>query len=96
MGEAQRMVLAAAQEDYESAIERRKPSFMYKPRLSVDGNQWCALYGENLQDGVAGFGDSPELAYMDFNRAWCEKLLDGTVEAKTPRKPDALQNDLPQ
>jgi len=21
---------------------------------------WCALYGDNLQDGVVGFGESPE------------------------------------
>lgn len=33
------------------------PGVMYRPALSVDGNQWCALYGSNLQDGVAGFGD---------------------------------------
>ena len=24
-----------------------------------DGDQWCALYGENLQEGVAGFGRTP-------------------------------------
>lgn len=27
-------------------------------KLSKDGNQWCFLWGENLQDGVAGFGDT--------------------------------------
>ena len=27
--------------------------------ISLDGDQWCALLGENLQVGVAGFGDSP-------------------------------------
>lgn len=26
--------------------------------LSRDGNQWCALMGDNLQVGVAGFGDT--------------------------------------
>ena len=25
-------------------------------RLFEDGDQWCALYGVNLQEGVAGFG----------------------------------------
>lgn len=24
-----------------------------------DGDQWCALYGANLQDGIAGFGNTP-------------------------------------
>ena len=59
---------------YQLALDMRRPSMMLKPRLSIDGNQWCALHGENLQDGVAGFGDSPELAYLDFDRAWCAKI----------------------
>ena len=25
-------------------------------KLSLDGNQYCALIGENLQEGTAGFG----------------------------------------
>lgn len=25
-------------------------------KLSLDGNEWCALIGENLQVGIAGFG----------------------------------------
>ena len=43
------------------------PFYLLRPRLFPDGNQWCALYGENLQDGVAGFGDTPELAARDFD-----------------------------
>ena len=49
-------------------------SFMLKPKLSIDGNKWCALLGDNLQDGVAGFGDSPDEAYAAFDKAWTEKL----------------------
>lgn len=26
--------------------------------VQMDGDQWCALYGENLQEGTAGFGDT--------------------------------------
>jgi len=43
---------------------------LLKPRIFIDGNQWCVLYGENLQDGVAGFGSSPIKAVYDFNKAW--------------------------
>jgi len=50
------------------------PSVLYRPNLSVDGNQWCALYGENLQEGVAGFGDSPEKAMLAFNENWYKPL----------------------
>jgi len=27
--------------------------------ISLDGDEWCALIGENLQEGLAGFGKSP-------------------------------------
>lgn len=51
-----------------------RPSAIYKPSMSIDGNQWCALYGDNLQDGVAGFGDSPADAMADFDMAWSANL----------------------
>lgn len=40
-----------------------------KPRLFMDGNKWCCLYGDNIQEGVVGFGDTPHLAILDFNKA---------------------------
>lgn len=61
----QTTTLAHAIAEYATA-----PSVLYRPALSLDGDQWCALYGDNLQDGVAGFGDTPEAAMCDFNRAW--------------------------
>lgn len=33
-----------------------------------DGNQWCFLYGDNIQDGICGFGDTILLAAIDFYR----------------------------
>ncbi|KTC25464.1 hypothetical protein AO392_14665 [Pseudomonas putida] len=50
------------------------PSVLYRPTLSIDGNQWCALYGEDLQSGVAGFGDSPGAAMSDFEKNWATPL----------------------
>jgi hypothetical protein len=38
------------------------------PKLSKDGNMWCFLYGEDLQSGVAGFGETPYSAMVDFDR----------------------------
>lgn len=55
--------------------ELLRPSIMIKPRLFVDGDQWCALFGDDLQNGVAGFGDSPDYAYRDFDKNWREPLL---------------------
>ena len=69
---------AILNEQYAHACDKRaydeRPSSRLRPALSIDGNKWCALYGENLQDGVAGFGDSPEEAYRDFDKAWSAKL----------------------
>jgi len=44
-----------------------------KPRIFKDGNKWCVLYGENIQDGVAGFGETPLKAILDFNNSFNEK-----------------------
>lgn len=57
-----------------SGAQMSRPSVLFRPGLSIDGNQWCALYGDNLQDGVAGFGDSPAEAMYAFDAAWNEKL----------------------
>ena len=65
------------QEGCYAASLHATPSAIYRPAISIDGDQWCALYGENLQDGVAGFGDSPALAMEAFNRAWTAKLPKG-------------------
>jgi hypothetical protein len=57
-----------------AAAMAQRPSVQYRPAISIDGNQWCALYGDNLQDGVAGFGDSPAEAMQAFDTEWVTKL----------------------
>ncbi len=59
----------------ETQGELRRPSVIYRPTLSLDGNQWCMLYGENLHDGVAGFGDTPALAASDFDKNWFHQKI---------------------
>ena len=50
-----------------------RPYVLMRPKVYMDGDKWCALYGENLQDGVAGFGNSPAEAVQDFDRNWHKK-----------------------
>lgn len=57
--------------------EQMRPSTLYKPRVFPDGDMWCALYGINIQEGVAGFGESPALAMEDFDVNWCKKRKKG-------------------
>ena len=74
------------QDDIRDVIEYfTQPSVLYRPRVFIDGDKWCALYGDNIQDGVSGFGSSPEEAMRDFNSSFVKKLgnseiFPGTVE----------------
>ena len=47
---------------------------MLKPKVSIDGNQYCVLYGDNLQEGISGFGDTIYLAILDFNKQFNAKI----------------------
>jgi hypothetical protein len=67
----------AAHEFQAAAQEMQRPSVLFKPTLSVDGNQYCALLGEDLQVGVAGFGDTPDKAMRDFDKIWHEPIGKG-------------------
>lgn len=46
-----------------------------KPEFSRDGDQFCYLYGDNLQDGIAGFGKTVAEAMSDFYRAFWNEAL---------------------
>ncbi|TAL43869.1 MAG: hypothetical protein EPN91_05805 [Salinibacterium sp.] len=57
-----------------TAQEMARPSVLYKTTLGADGDMWCALLGENLQEGVAGFGKTPAEAMTAFDQAfWSEQ-----------------------
>lgn len=47
-----------------------RPSTVYKPKIYIDGDEWCALFGDDIVSGVAGFGKSPEKAFLDFDKNW--------------------------
>ena len=45
-----------------------------KPKICRDGNQWCVLYGEDLQSGICGFGDTPMDAIGNWESQWYKKI----------------------
>ena len=53
-----------------NAYER--PSAVYRPSLVFNGKRWCAVYGDNVHC-CSGFGDSPDAAMWDFDKAWHTK-----------------------
>ena len=73
-----------------TAYQYERPSVLYRPSLAIDGNKWSALYGSNIQEGVVGYGDSPEDAMRDFDTNWHKKLpvkcerCDGTGALDAP------------
>jgi uncharacterized protein YgfB (UPF0149 family) len=52
-------------------------------KLTKDGNSWCYLLGENLQEGIAGFGDTPLDAAKDFEENY---LKSQTEKPSIPHK----------
>jgi len=57
------------------------PHVLYKPTLSADGTMWCALYGADLQEGIAGFGETPAEAMAAFDRAWTSERTPAACRA---------------
>ena len=43
---------------------------LLKPRIFKDGDQWCVLYGADIQSGIVGFGETPLRAIWAWNKAW--------------------------
>ena len=70
----------AAEMAFQAEVLRASPHVLMRPAIYPDGNQWCALYGEDLVMGVAGFGDTPEQACADFDNNWRTQKL--TVKSK--------------
>jgi len=52
-----------------------EPFTIYKPKILPDGNQWCVLLGDNIQEGVVGFGDTPRKAVVNFNHNFDNQTL---------------------
>ncbi len=48
---------------------------VYKPKIYPDGDQWCVLLGDNVQEGVVGFGDTPRKAVVNFNHNFENQTL---------------------
>ena len=83
----------AGQAWQQAAAAQERPCVLWKPSLFRDGNQWCALLGENIQDGVVGFGDSPDAAMWSFDEAWREKLPPAPGPQPAPSVPEDVMRD---
>ena len=56
-----------------------------EPDVALDGNQWCAMIGPNIQEGLAGFGDTPHEARYQLRLAiahYAQGKADGAAEER--------------
>lgn len=61
-----------------------------RPTIKPDGDQWCVLYGDNPQEGVAGFGKSPYQAVIDFNKAWHSLIETANNDVEAAPVPEGI------
>lgn len=66
-------ISSVGNELYEAAEKLNSFAIAYRLVPFRDGDQWCVLLGDDLQSGIAGFGESPALAIRDFDRAMYTK-----------------------
>jgi len=65
--------MLAGQEIQSAASEMQRPSVLFRPRLFLDGNMYCALYGDDLMNGCGGFGETADKAMRDFDLNWWQQ-----------------------
>lgn len=65
------------EDNRKQADEAEMQVFRFMKELGIvpykDGNQWCALYGEDLQSGIAGFGATPYRSVEDLEEQFYTK-----------------------
>lgn len=80
-GQRQHFDVLQHQERMNALVEAAEMNLvtLLRPAIYIDGDKWCCLYGENIQDGVCGFGDTPRQAAMEFVRAWDKPIKEGAT-----------------
>ena len=46
---------------------------LLRPKFYQDGDMFCFLYGNNIQDGILGFGKTPAEAAVSFYHGFYER-----------------------
>lgn len=68
------------EERMRTEYELQRPSVLFRPVLTRDGDKFCVLYGQNLMDGCAGFGDTVDAAMRDFDNNWARETARSSDE----------------
>jgi len=57
-------------QNYDYNRIKSAPHVVLNAKVSKDGNLYCCLLGDNLQEGIAGFGETPQKACAKFDKIW--------------------------
>lgn len=73
------------QGDKAFSVERVFAEAGIKPAYK-DGNSWCVLIGENIQEGICGFGETPRDAYIAFlKKLWGKAFEQNPADKIEPK-----------
>ena len=73
------------QDDKAFSVERVFAEAGIKPAYK-DGNSWCVLIGENTQEGICGFGETPKDAYIAFlKKLWGKAFEQNPADKVEPK-----------
>lgn len=67
-----------------AAYEMQRPSVLFRPTISLDGDCYCALYGEDLMSGCAGFGKTMADTMADFDKNWTQQQAPPCAQTPPP------------
>jgi len=62
--------------------EMARPSVVFRPSITADGDMWCVLLGDNLQVGISGFGKTPTEAFAAFDQAFWKGETPAAIRAR--------------
>lgn len=86
---------AMLQQDFSiAAQEMQRPSVLFRPSVVPDGDQWCALYGADLMEGVAGFGSTPYAAMADFDNNWHKQRTPAAIRIERTKAEEKREEEL--
>ena len=74
------------------ANEMMRPFVLLRPKMYPDGDQWCALYGDDLQSGVCGFGETPAKAATQFDIEWLNQKAKVSLDNLFPNTIEKLNS----
>jgi hypothetical protein len=68
--EYRQMLNEQKMQNYSFNCERIAPHVIHNAKVYQDGDEFCCLLGENIQEGICGFGRTPREACNEFDRIW--------------------------